>query len=84
MVSSVPLVPNYIYVVIRLKVAESVNSLVGTTLLCHYGEKNDIFPIVGLVQPGETLTVATIRHCRHVVNFRIEQNDRLYIAKALD
>ena len=84
MASSVPLVPNYVYVVIRLKMAESVNSLVGTTLLCHYGETNDVFPIGGLVQPGETLTVAAIRHCRHMVNFRIEQNDHLYTVTELD
>jgi hypothetical protein len=37
-----------------------------------------------LVQLGETLTAATIRHCRHPVNFRIEQNNHLYIAKVLD
>ena len=64
--------------------AKSMNSRLGSTLLCHFGEPNDIFPIGGLVQPGETLAVASIRHCRHVVNFRIEQNDRLYIAKELD
>jgi hypothetical protein len=64
--------------------AESVNSLVGTTLLCHYGETNDEFTIGGLIQPGENLTYGAIRHCRHLVNFRIEQNDRLYIAKELD
>jgi len=64
--------------------AESVNSLVGTTLLCHCGETNDIFSIGGLVQLGETLTVATIRHCRHLATFRVEQNDRLYITKELD
>jgi len=84
MASSVPLVPNYAYVVIRLRMVESVNSLIDTILLCHYGETNDIFPIGALVQPGETLRTATIRHCRHVVNFRIEQNDRLYIAKEMD
>jgi len=64
--------------------AESVNSLVGTTLLCHYGETNDIFPIGGIVQLGETVAAQAIRHCRHIVNFRNEQNDRLYIAKELD
>ena len=83
MASTVPLVPNYVYVVIRPKMAENINSLVGSTLLCHYGETHDVFPIGGLVQPGETLTVATIRHCRHLISFRIEQNDRLYIAKEL-
>jgi hypothetical protein len=47
MVSSVPPVPNYVYVVIRLKMSKSVNNLVGTTLLCHYGETDDLFPIGG-------------------------------------
>ena len=77
MTSSVPLVPNYVYVVTRLKMAESVNSRVGTNLLCHYKETNVIFPIGGLVQSSATLTAATIRDCRHLINFRIEQNDRL-------
>jgi hypothetical protein len=36
------------------------------------------------VQSGETLSTAAIRHCRHLVNFRIEQNDRLFIAKELN
>jgi hypothetical protein len=63
---------------------ENINSLVGSTLLCHYGETQDVFPIGGLVQPGETLIAAAIRHCRHLVNCRIEQNDRLYIAKLMD
>jgi len=84
MASSVPLVPNYVYVVIRLKMAESVNILVGTTSLCQYGETNDIFPIGGLVQLGKSLTPATIRRCRHLVNGRIEQNDRLYTTMESD
>jgi hypothetical protein len=37
-----------------------------------------------MVQEGETLTTATIRNCRHLVNFRIEQNNLLYIAQVLD
>ena len=36
------------------------------------------------MQSGETLTTATIRHCLHLVNFCIGQNDRLYIVKELD
>jgi len=84
MASSVSMVPNYIYVMIRLQMAESVNSLVGMILLCHYGETNNIFPIGGIVQLDETLTTTTISHCRHRVNFHIEQNYRLYIATDLD
>jgi len=84
MASSVLLVPNYVYVVIRIKITDNINSLVGSTSHCHYGETHDVFPIVGLVHSSETLTTATIRYCRHLVNFRIEQNYRLYIAKELD
>jgi len=69
MASTVPLVPNYVYVVIRPKMAENINSLVDSTLLCHYGETHDVFPIGGLVQPGETLTAVAFRHCRHLVEF---------------
>ena len=63
---------------------EIAYSLVGSTLICHYGETNDIFPIGGIVQPCEVLTNIAIRRCRHRFNFVIEQNDRLYVAKALD
>jgi hypothetical protein len=84
MPSSVPLLPNCVYVVIRLKIAESVNSLVGTTLLCHDKEPNVIFPIGGLVQPSETLTTVAIRNFRNLANFRMEENVRLNIAKVLD
>jgi len=82
--SVIPQVPKYDYVVIRLKMAESVKSLVGTALLCHYGETNDVFSIGGLVQPEETSPSATIRHGRHIVIFCNEHNDRLYIAKELN
>jgi hypothetical protein len=71
MTSSVTPIPNHVYVVIRLKMVESVNSLVGTTLLCHYGETNDVFLVGGLVQPGKTLMARAIRHCRRLVNFRV-------------
>jgi hypothetical protein len=60
---------------------ENINSFKGSTLLCHYGETHDVFPIGGLVQSGETLRATTIRHCRHLVDFHIRQNDRLCIAK---
>jgi hypothetical protein len=80
MTSSVPLVPNYAYVVVQINMTESVYSFVDTTLLCQYGGTNDFLPIRGLVQPCETLSTTTIRHFRHLVDFRIEHNDRLYIA----
>jgi hypothetical protein len=54
----VPLVPNYVYVVIPLKMAEIDNCLVSTTLLCYVDETNDVFLIGGLFQSDETLTPA--------------------------
>ena len=57
MAFSLPMGPNYVYVVIRLKMEEIINSLVDTALLCHYEETNDFFPIGGLVQLGETFKV---------------------------
>jgi hypothetical protein len=84
MASSVPPVPNYVYVLIRLKMSDTVNSLVAGTLVCHYGETNDAFLVGGLVKPGETLMASAIRHCQHLVNFSLSRTDRLYLAKVLN
>ena len=37
---------NYVYVIIILKMSESVNGIVGS-LFCHYGETDDAFLIGG-------------------------------------
>ena len=73
---SVPSIPNYFYVLIRLKMSDKVNGVVNGILLCHYGETNYACLVGGLVQPSKTLVVDVIRHCRHLVNFRLAQNDR--------
>jgi hypothetical protein len=69
MASSVPPVPNYVYVMIRLKLANGVNSLVGTSLVCDNGETNDVFLVAGLIQPGKTLMAGAIQHCMYLVIF---------------
>ena len=33
---------NYVYIIIRLKMSESINGIVGS-LFCHYGETDDAF-----------------------------------------
>jgi len=38
----------------------------------------------GLVQPNKTLMARAIRHCRHLVNVRLAQNDRLYLVNNMD
>jgi hypothetical protein len=78
---SIPPIPKYAYVFIRLKMSDTTNGIVQGTLLYHYGETNDAFLVGGLVQLGETLMASAIRHCRHLVNFRLAQNDRLYLDK---
>jgi len=53
MTSSTPQ-SNYGYVIIRLKMIESINGITGS-LFCYYGETDDAFFIGGLVEPTETL-----------------------------
>ena len=63
---------------------DTINDIVRGTLLCHYGATNDAFLVGGLVQPGETIMAGAIRHSRHLVNFRLAQNDRLYLVITMD
>ncbi len=63
MASSWPQMPNHVYIIIRLKISESVNGISGS-LFCPYGDIDDAFLISGLVKPRETLMAKAIRHCR--------------------
>jgi hypothetical protein len=68
MTSTVPPVTNYVSRMIRLKISEeSTYGIVGCSLLCHYGETDDVFLIGGLVQEGETLMASAICHCIVVI-----------------
>ena len=68
MASSTPQ-PNHVYVIIRLKMSEIVNGL-ADNMFYHYGETDDAFLIVGMVEPNnETLIANAIRHCMHLVDF---------------
>ena len=75
--------PNYVYVIIGLKMSKSINGIVGS-LFYDYGETDDAFLIGGLVEPNETLMAGTIRHCRRLVDFCIRPNHRLYLAKVIN
>ena len=68
--------PNYVYVIIRLKMSKSINGITGS-LFCHYGETDDAFLIGGLVEPDETFMASVIRHCRRLVDFHLKPNHRL-------
>ena len=84
MASKIPPVPNYVYIVIRIKMPKGLGGIIGGVLFCHRGETNDVFLIGGLVYSDETLMASAIGHCRHLVNFRFTQNNCSYLAKALN
>ncbi len=52
-------------------------------LVCHHGISDNVYPIGGLVEPEETLMTNAIRHCRHLLNYFVKPNDRLYLTKVL-
>ena len=54
MASTAPLVREYAFVGLRLKMDIQQNSLTSSAMLCRYGDTNDVFPIVGLVDIDET------------------------------
>ena len=64
--------PNHVYVIIRLKMSENINGLVGS-MFGHYGEIDDVFLIGGSVEPNETLIASDMRHCRRLVDFRLKR-----------
>ena len=85
MASTVPPVPNYVYIAIRLKLmSEEPNGLVRSGLFGNCEETNGVFLIGGLVQARETLMTNVIHHCRHLFYFRVTLIDRLYMAKILN
>ena len=74
---------NNVNVIIRLKMSENLNILVGS-LFCHYGETDDAFLIGGVVEPNETLNASAIRHSSRLVDFRLEPSHRLYLARVIN
>ena len=54
MASIAPLVREYAFVGLRLKMDIQQNSLTSSAILCLYGDTNDVAPIGGLAAIGET------------------------------
>ena len=80
-----PPIPNSVYIVIRLKMADNVNNIVARGLCWYYGDTYDDVIINDLVHSGDMSTMySAIRHCRHLVKFRFTQNKRLYLSKVLN
>jgi hypothetical protein len=47
MASTVPPIPNHVYIIIQKKMEENVNSIVTNGLYCEYGGTNDVSLVGG-------------------------------------
>jgi len=83
MASAVPSAHEYVYIIVRLKFTEDIKSLAPSSLLCHYGESNDVFPIGGLVGIGETPIATVLRHLRELAGFRLARNFFMFICNVI-
>ncbi len=84
MASTSPSVRGYIYIICRLKFTEDIKSLAPSSLFCHYGETNDLFPIGGLVDIDETPIAASLRHLRELAGFRLAYGLPMFPCNSID
>jgi hypothetical protein len=78
--STVPSVRDYVYIVCRLKFTADIKSLAPSSMFCHYGHTNDVFPIGGLVDIGETPIVAILRYLHELAGFRLANGFPCFLA----
>ena len=83
MASAVPSAHDYVYIIVRLKFTEDIKSLFPNSLLCHYGDSNDVFPIRGLVGIGETPIAIVLRYLRELLGFRLARNFPIFICNVI-
>jgi hypothetical protein len=82
MASTLPLGLEYAYVLLRGKMGMHHNFLTSSAMLCRYGDTNDVFPIGGLVDIGETPIPTDSRHYHQLVNFVLKPHDHLFLFRA--
>ncbi len=76
-------VRDYAYIVCGLKFDKDSN-FHPSSLFCHYGVTNDIFPIGGLVDIGETPIAAIFRYLRELAGFRLAKGCPMFPCAILD
>ena len=76
-------VRDYAYIICRLKFDKESNYH-PSSLFCHYGATNDIFPIGGLVDIGETPIAAILRYLRELAGFRLATGYPMFPCAILD
>ncbi len=69
MASTIPLVREYAFVVLRWKMGMGQNSLNPSAIFCRYGSTKNVFPIGGVVGIGETAIAAASKYRRQLINF---------------
>jgi hypothetical protein len=84
MATTLPLVREYAFVILRLKRGTKQNSLTSSAIFYRYGGTKDVFPIGGLVYIGETAIAAGSRYCRQLINFVLKSLEQLHLLKVLD
>jgi hypothetical protein len=83
MASVVPSAHEYVYIFVRVKFTEDIKSLAPSSLFCHYGDSNNVFPIGGLVGIGETPIAAVVRYLRELAGFRMARNFPMFICNVI-
>ena len=60
----------YVFIIIRSIFSNEV-TVPPITLLCHYGETNDVYPIGGEVLNGETHIATVLRYLHELAGLRL-------------
>ena len=64
-------VREYVYILRKLTFIAYIKSLAPSSLFCHYGDTNDVFPIGGLIDIDETPIATILRYLRELAGFRL-------------
>ena len=83
MASTIPLVREYAYALLREKMVIQQYSLSSSVIHCRYGDTKDVIPIGGLVDIGETPITTGSRYCRQLNNFVVKPHDHLCLFRVL-
>jgi hypothetical protein len=84
MASTIPLVPEYVYVIVRLKMSVEDHSCTPAVMVCHYGDTKDVLRVGGLVLPNETLVACALQPCIRLAWLHISIHKRIYLHHVCD
>jgi len=79
-----PSVLEYVYLVIRTEFSNDPKIFSPLTILCYYGETDDVFLVGGLVSACETPIAAVLRHCRQLIGFELARNYPMFLCNVIE